>query len=223
MIQKLASTEPAAPERRLLLDGVSWRFYEQFLAEMGDRHIFLTYDRGNLEIMTLSFGHEKYAAVLALLIGVVAEELNIRIVAGGSTTLKRENLNRGLESDGCFYIAKEALVREKQELDLTVDPPPDLAIEVEISRSALSRMAVYAALGVPEVWRYDGEELRFYRLVEGDYQPTDASASFPFLAAQQLMPFLEQSITTDHTSLRRSFRAWVKEHLQGQPADSDEA
>jgi Uma2 family endonuclease len=214
---------PAA-EMRYLLHDISWRFYEQFLAEIGDRPIRLTYDRGSLELMSPSFEHETAGAVLGRLIGVLAEELNLRVKAGKSTTFRREDLERGLEPDECYYTANVPLILGRTEIDLTHDPPPDLAIEVDITRSSLDRMGIYVALGVPEVWRYDGSTLEVHVLQPGGgYARRERSLSFPQVDPTVLPEFVHRGIHTDDTTLVREFRAWVRatilpHHAAGDPA-----
>ena len=114
--------------------------------------------------MSPSSMHERYNCLFRRMIETLTEELAIPIKGAGSTTFKREDLERGLEPDSCFYLANERRIRGKRELDLTIDPPPDLAIEIDITSSSLDRQGIYAALGVPEIWRFDGESLRVYQL-----------------------------------------------------------
>lgn len=216
--QVIPPVAPAlAPERngqRLVLGGIRWPFYEAFLAELGDRPIHLTYDRGNLEIMTLSYGHERYKRRIGRLVEALTEELNLSLVSAGSMTIKREDLARGFEPDECYYIANQARIAGKDELDFTVDPPPDLAIEIDISRSWLDRMGIYAAFRVPEVWRFDGQALHVYRLKEdGHYEQSAGSPSFPFLPLAEFSRFVLTAPGTDETTLIRSFRAWVRERI----------
>jgi Uma2 family endonuclease len=199
-------------EQRLVLYDLPWKTYVRFLKELDERPIRLTYDRGALEIMTLSQEHESYRHLLGRFLDVLTEELNIPVKGGRSTTFKRKKRQRGLEPDGCYWIATEPQVRGKDQIDLRRDPPPDLAIEVEISRSALDRLAIYAALGVPEVWRFDGQSLQVCRLgPDGEYAVCDHSPTFPFRPLAELVAFLQRRKEMDETSLVRSFRAWVRE------------
>src|SRR5258708_2524838 len=147
----LQSDEP------LVLENIRWSTYQALLRDLGDRPIHLTYDQGRLEIMTLSSQHEILRTLLGRLIESLTLELNIPIKSLGSVTIARKELQRGLEADECYYIAQELLVRGKMKLNFKKDPPPDLAVEVDISRSSKSRQSVYAALGVPEMWRFDGK------------------------------------------------------------------
>jgi Uma2 family endonuclease len=127
--------------------------------------------------------------------------------------LDREDLRKGLEPDECYYIQNELAVRGKDVIDLTIDPPPDLAIEVDSTSSSMNRMGIYAALRVPEVWRFDRENLTIYSLVNEEYQPREVSLALPMFDATVLMQFLELSLTMGETSLIRHVRQWVREKL----------
>lgn len=203
-----------------LLHGVDWDFYEELLRRLDDRHVFVTYDRGDLELMSPSQDHEVYKSLIRRFIEQLTLELNIPIMSLGSMTFRRKKLKRGLEPDECYYIQNEARVR-MIEIDLKRDPPPDLALEVEISRRLLDRVSIYAKLGVPEIWRFDGKSLRILlRGPDGDYHPSDRSASLPMLPPADLVRFIRLRATLDETTLVRQFRAWVREKLAGQPRSS---
>jgi Uma2 family endonuclease len=206
----------AAPpiEQRFVLEDVDWQFYEDLLERVGDRHIFITYDRGRLELMSPSWEHAKRGRRIGLLISILAEELEIPIEGGGSTTFRREDLQRGLEPDECFYVKNVDRVRGKRKIDLSVDPPPDLVIEVEISRRMLARLPLYEALGVPELWRDDGQHVRVFTLgTDGRYHEAEHSPSFPMLPVEQLSRLLETGIATDEMNWMRNVRRWVKKNL----------
>jgi len=198
--------------QRFLLRNLDWSQYRTIADAVGASHVRLAYDRGNLEMMTLSHDHERWSKLIGQFIEVITDELDIPRQSGGSTTFNREDLERGLEPDQCYYLANEPLVRDKTDIDLNVDPPPDLAVEVEISRSAVNRMGIYAAIGVPEVWRFDGEELRVFQLTDAPgYAQADRSRHFPMLPLAEVQRFLRQRGQTDETTLVRSFRNWVRE------------
>jgi Uma2 family endonuclease len=198
-----------------LLLGVNWQTYEKMLEAIGDRPVRVTYDRGNLELMSPTPTHEIYKRWFNVLFVMLAEELPLRVKACGSTTFRRQDLDRGLEPDECFYLTSVERVREWAALDLSQDPPPDLAIEVDITRSCLDRMGVYAGLGVPELWRFDGESLQPYRLREDrTYESCAQSPALPFLPLPEFVPFLHQSLTAaDDRDLLRSLRAWVRQRV----------
>lgn len=201
-------------EQRFVLRNVSWSEYQSFAETLGERHLRLTFDRGSLEFMTLSLGHERYSSLLGQFVEVLTDELDMPRQSGGSTTFGRADVERGLEPDRCYYLENEPLVRDKDEIDLAIDPPPDLAIEVDVSRSSLNRMGIYAALRVPEVWRFDGETLRAYRLNKrGSYVEVTRSEHFPFLSLAKVAEFLRRRTEMDETRLVRAFRRWVREQI----------
>jgi Uma2 family endonuclease len=161
--------------------------------------------------MSPSKVHEHIKRLIGRMVEAFTEELNIDIQSASSTTFKREDLARGFEPDECYYIAHAEVVRGKDDIDMTVDPPPDLVIEVDISRSSLNKFGMYRALGIPEVWRYDGEALRLYVLHDGDYVEVQQSTVLPQLSSDHLRSFLNQRSSLGETQLMRQFRAWVRE------------
>jgi Uma2 family endonuclease len=154
--------------------------------------------------------HEEAADLLGCFVVVLTEELNLPRRAGRSVTLRRRRNRRGLEPDNCYWLASAARLQGKRRLDLRVDPPPDLAVEVDVTNSSLDRMSIYAALGVPEVWRLGAGGLSFHVLEAGAYQVRTHSVAFPPLAAADLGGFLAQLGQTDDTALVRQFRDWVR-------------
>jgi Uma2 family endonuclease len=205
-------------EQRFVFRDADWEMYQGFLELLGQRPVRLTYDRGVLELMTLSFGHERLAELIGDFVGVITDELDMPRQNGGSTTFNRKDLDRGLEPDKCFYLANEPQVRGKDEIDLAVDPPPDLAVEIDVSRSSIDRLTIYAALRVPEVWRFDGDELTIYRLnPAGGYAQSSTSGHFPQLAMGEIVRFLKLANTMDQTKLVRTFRDWVRQQNPGHP------
>lgn len=204
------STATLPEQQRFVFDGIRWDQYLGWDALLEDRRVRLTYDRGKLEFMTLSLIHERVKMLFHNLILVLTEEFEVPRLDGGSTTFRREDLERGLEPDQCYYLENEPLVRAKDEIDLTIDPPPDLSVEIEISRSVLDRLGILAALGVPEVWCSNGETARFLRLqASGEYEEVPQSPHFPGIRSEDFIPFLKQRTQTDAQSLMKSFRDWV--------------
>ncbi len=198
----------------VLLHGVRWSTYQALLEDMDNRHIRLTYDNGSLEIMTVSPRHEWSKTLIGRMIEAMTEELNIPIRSGGSTTFRNELLEKGLEPDECYWVANEPFVRARADLDLEHDPPPDIAVEVEISTSALNRLGIYSALRVKELWRSDGHQIIVAELQDdGTYATVPRSPSFPWLPLAELSRFLEASATMGETQWIRSFRAWVRAEL----------
>jgi len=202
-------------EQRFVFYGADWQFYQDVLRQLGNRRVFVTYDRGTLEIMSPSLKHEGVGRLLGLLIFILAEELDVAIRGARSTTLRREDMERGLEPDECFYTVHADAIRDKEELDLSVDPPPDLAIEIEISRRLMERADIYAALGVPELWRHDGVKLRIYVLDDRrTYAEADASPSFPMISPAQLDDLLQQSRGRNDVEWARLVRSWIRQNLR---------
>ncbi len=198
-------------ENRVLLSGISWATFESLLADTRNHGTRFTYDRGYLEMMSPSREHERLKTMMGRMIEAMTEVLAIPISSAGSTTLKAEWKERGLEADESYYIANEPRVRGRDEIDLRIDPPPDLAIEVDLSSSSLDQLSIYADLGVPEVWLYDGTKLKVHQLQsDGMYVQQARSPSFPFLPLDQIEGFLTRRNETDETTWIRSFRAWVK-------------
>jgi Uma2 family endonuclease len=210
---KTVLPKPEARER-FVFEQVDWKFYEQVLRAVGDRRIFVTYYRGTLEVMSPSYEHDWYAARLALLVRILGEELGVEHVCGGSTTFRRRQVSAGLEPDNCFYIRNVGAVLGKHRIDLNVDPPPDLAIEVEISHRLGERVSVYEALRVPELWRYNGRMLRVMELgEEGRYTERDHSIAFPTLPLAQAHRFLQMGWEMGDLEWGRTLRAWVRRNL----------
>ncbi len=206
----MATASHLQPEQRVVLRGVSWQTYNALVDETESSAVRLTYDRGRLEMMSPSRDHERFKTLIGRIIEIFTEELDIPMQAGGSTTWRKEDLQRGLEADECYYIQHEPQICHREILDLSVDPPPDLAVEVEIGHSILDKLAVYGALRVPEIWRYDGESLRVC-LLQPDKTYADAARSLnlPQLAPQQVAYFLGLRRQTRETEWARMFRRWV--------------
>ncbi|MGJ5632489.1 Uma2 family endonuclease [Nostoc sp. CALU 1950] len=198
-------------EQRTVLDNVSWETFEALLRDTGeDRGSRFAYDCGVLEIMTPLFEHENPKIQFDRLIFALAVELKTKIRSAGSTTLKRKPIAKGIEPDSCYYIQNEPLIRGKQELDLITDPAPDLAVEIDITSSSVNKFNIYAALGVGELWRYNGEILKFYQLVASEYIEIKSSIAFPLISVSEMNRFIQQSKTMDEIDLVLSFSAWVR-------------
>lgn len=204
-------TTSTLAEQRTVLQNISWETFEALLTETGeDRGSRFAYECGTLEIMTPLFEHENPKSNFGNFILALAEEFNIEIKSAGSTTLKRRFVKRGIEPDNCYYIQSEPIVRGRQTLDLETDPPPDLAIEIDITSSSVNKLAIYSALGVPELWQYNGRDLKFYQLVEGQYIEREFSIAFPLISVAEMSRFIEQSKTVGEIALLRLFRASVR-------------
>lgn len=197
----------------LRIDDVSWEEYENLLADLGEGYaVRIFYDRGRMEIMAPASTHEKPKSVIHTLVTALRDELDIDVESLGSTTLKREMKARGAEPDDCFYIQNAALVIGKEDLDLNHDPPPDLAVEIDRTSTSLNRFAIYAGLGVPEIWRVVAHRVDIYLLNDDRYRQSPTSNVFPFLTAQALSEFLIRGLAEGERKVASAFRAWVREH-----------
>lgn len=202
-------------EQRVVLHNIGWNTYERLLADHENYSApRFTYDRGELEIMSPSPEHEAYNRSIALLVEILAAELGTDVYDLGSTTFRREDLERGFEPDSCFYIENEERVRGKARIDLAVDPPPDLVIEIDIISPSFSKLPIYAQIGVPEVWRYDGERLKILVLEGSEYVETTESTVVPPVTSNVLSNFMEKSTTTKRTVWLEAVREWARNDSQ---------
>jgi Uma2 family endonuclease len=198
-------------EQRTVLHNISWETYEHLLADHRDSSSpRFTYDRGELEIMVVSGRHERPNRLISLLVEVVADEMELDLVNLGSTTFRREDLQRGFEPDSCFYIQNEERIRGKVEIDSDVDPPPDLVIEVDITSPSLDRFPIYAHFGVPEVWRYDGERVVVYEFRKAEYVEVANSLALPWFTSEILTRLVEQGLTMRRTAWLKEVREWAQ-------------
>lgn len=190
---------------------VSWNFYRAMLREFDERPSRINYDRGTLEVMTLSLEHERYKSMLGLMVGLIALTFRLRVTHGGSSTLKRITKKKGLEADQCYWVANEPAVRGKKRINLSVDPPPDLVIEIDVMHSVVNREKIYAALGVPEMWLFGRDaKLAAFALEQGAWKPVEHSRSFPFLRVADLNPFIARIGVDDDTSVLADFAEWLR-------------
>lgn len=204
-------------ETRVVLEPVSWSLYQQILTELGDsRGTRLAYDNGRLEIMSPSDSHEHVKTIVARLIEAYADAAGVDIEGLGSWTLNREDQNKGIEPDECYYVQSFPAIAQKKRLDLAVDPPPDLAIEVEITSSSLPKQPIYAALGVGEIWRFDGKRYRiFRRTAEGAYVESHQSGCFPDLPIDEVNRFVRIGLESRQPAAVRALREWMKGRSTG--------
>ena len=192
---------------------IGWEGYDSLLAMVGDGHLRLTFDGKDVELMSPSLDHDRFERKLGRLVEVLTEELDIPCESLGGPTWRLRLKEKGLEPDECFYLVNSPTAIGRQ-IDLTVDPPPDLAIEIEISRSIVDRLGIYAALGFPEIWRFNGETLRVERLrPDQTYETVDFSPAFPFLPLEDIVRWLEEGQNIGQTSWIRAFRLWVRTEL----------
>ncbi|MEM8637289.1 MAG: Uma2 family endonuclease [Cyanobacteria bacterium P01_G01_bin.54] len=209
----VTAQQQTPPKRadRVVLSNISWQQFEDLLAMLGDqRSSRLAYDSGYLEIMTPLPEHEYYRDVIGDAVKDMGDELDLDYESYGSTTWRKKLKQAGVEPDNCFYFQNEALVRGKLEFDLAIDPPPDLALEVDLTNKSLNRFPIYARLGVPELWCYDDGVLTIYQLQQGEYCEVEKSSIFPQLVVRALPQLIEAHRLEGRRALRRAVRDWVK-------------
>lgn len=196
-------------ENRVIFHHLNWSAYQQILHALPEsRAARLTYDRGTLEITMPSEIHEFSAELISIFIRTLVVELGLKIKTLGSTTLDREDLNRGVEPDKAFYIQNQPAVAGRT-INLATDPPPDLVVEVEISHSDIQKLELYAELGIPEFWRYNGQILRIYQLESGIYHEVEQSPTFPQVPKARLYQFLNQA-QEDEIAATQALIAWLR-------------
>lgn len=196
----------------VVLSNISWQTYQAMLDDMGDRSsVRLVYDRGVLEIKMPSDLHEAINRLLARIVGVLAEELDLSLKEFGSVTLNRSDIKKGAEPDSSFYIQNADLIIGNK-IDISVDPPPDLIIEVDITNSSARSFAVYQQLGIPEIWRYTNGRVRIFQLQDGDYLECEFSSIFTVISGKVLEHFLQMSSTENSTRIVRAVRQWLREN-----------
>jgi Uma2 family endonuclease len=209
----LARINSLRDDERLILHDITWEAYQELLDELGEhRHVLVSYSEGALEIMPLSHRHERHKEFILRLIGALTEELEIEMISAGSTTLQLESAERGAEPDTSFFIQHAARMIGRETYDLLTDPPPDIVVEVDISRPSYSKKESYARFGVPEFWTYNGKKFKMFRLKGASYVETARSVAFPFLQASDVAAFIERSKREGHNAVIKSFREWVRAH-----------
>ena len=212
-IDYLALIEKMPPGAVTILPDVEWEEYEELLHELDERSgVRLTYDSGRLQIMTLSFGHERIVDMFPHLIMALALECGMNFIGAKSTTFRKELDEKGTEPDDCYYFTnfKQVAGKEKTAIDLSVDPPPELAFEVDITSPSLDKLPIYAAIGVPELWRYTKNGFEFYRLEDGEYFEITHSDLFPFLTPDDVYSFLSIGVAEGAVVMANEFREWIK-------------
>jgi Uma2 family endonuclease len=198
---------------RIILHGVSWATYESLLADFQDSNaVHFAYDRGVLEIMAPSAKHEEPNRALSLLVDLVTGEWDIEVRRLGSTTFTRKDLSKGFEPDSCFYIQQVEHIRGKEEIDVAVDPPPDLIIEIDVTNPSLNKFPIYAALGVPEVWRYQRGQVQIFQLAGEQYTAVEQSTMLPPLTGTMLTQFLEENRTLRSPDWMRRVQEWARQN-----------
>jgi Uma2 family endonuclease len=210
----LAVSTAPPPEQRIVLHHIAWDTYERMLNDLGNnRSVRLAYYRGSLEIMTPLEEHERAKSLIRRFIEILIAELGLNRKSMASTRLTRPDLQASGEPEECYYIQNEPLVRGKT-VDLANDPPPDLVLEVDITHTDLDKLKLYADLGIPEFWRYNGKIWRIYQLEQGSYTEVEASPTFPWVRKQLLYDFLSACNVEGETKAERSLQLWVRSQAQ---------
>jgi Uma2 family endonuclease len=206
---------PRSTSSGVVFHNVTWNDYESMLRIVGERPIRVTYDQGTMEVFIPGFGHESDAYLLGRMVDMLTEELEIDVEGGDTTTHKRPDLDKGAEPDKCYWLGERArCLRGKRHLDLNLDPVPDLVIEVDVTHTSVDRHEIFAALGVPEVWRSNSRTVQFLHLqADGTYRRATASRNFPTLRVASIAQFLKQGRTADKVAWTRSFRAFVRKKV----------
>jgi Uma2 family endonuclease len=201
-------TKPTEGEKQMILRGVGWEGYQSLLRMVGDQPVRLTYDRGDVELTSPLLKHERKKSLLAQFVRILAREFRIPVLPTGSTTWNREVLDKGLEADESFYLGKLERIADPDNIDLEADPPPDLAIEIGITRSALDRIGIYCALGVAELWRFNGITLRvLLRQDDRSYLQSSASAAFSDVPMDAITQFAAREGIRDENAYLDEFSA----------------
>ncbi|CAD5930849.1 hypothetical protein NO108_01660 [Planktothrix rubescens] len=198
------------PGQHLILRQVSWKEFEAILEEMGEhRASRVAYYQGVLEIRMSLPEHETKKELISDFVKILLDELELDSQTFGSTTFKRPEMAAGIEPDNCFYIQNAALMIGKQRINLSVDPPPDLAIEVDVTSK--TKLDAYLTLAVPELWIYTEGKLQIFVLQQGEYLSTETSPIFGNLPViGGILQFLQQSEILGDSAARRGFRQWVR-------------
>jgi Uma2 family endonuclease len=199
------------PEATLTLHGVSWQTYEDLLEAVGEAPpLRISYNEGVMQVMTISYEHEFFAECLNHLVGLVRTVKRIKIISFGRATMKIQEKMKGAEPDASFYIKSAAALGNKYRLDLAIDPPPDIVVETDIFHDSQSKYPIYAALGVPEIWRFDGKRLTIHRLKDDHYEESRVSIELPVLSADHLTQFLANAQEDDQDEALRAFEDWLR-------------
>ena len=200
----------------LVLHGVTWDDYEQLLEDMnGWPGMRITYYKGMLEIVSPSPRHEKIKAFIDNLVAMFCEERDIAMENLGSTTFKQKKNEQGAEPDVCFHVTNVEHIAGKDKINPDFDPVPDIAVEIDISNESTAKFEIHRTFGMPEIWRYDGNSVRLYRLAEAQYVEIPESRFFPELSATILTSFVEQSRIQGRTAALAAFRHWLQTHNAG--------
>lgn len=190
---------------------VTWEEYEELLEQVGEaRHLRISYNSGVLKAMSVSLEHEKYADFFKSMMTIIRLRLRLNILFSGSATMRKKKKNKGSEPDAGFYVQTAAIVGNRLDLNFEVDPPPDIVVEVGIHHDSTRSDAIYAALGVPEIWRYDGVETTIYLLQGEAYVEAEVSRALPMLTAAVLTEYLRRMREDGEFAATLAFDEWLQ-------------
>ncbi len=213
-IEKIYKAVEMAREQQaaIILSNVAWATYRQFVEETMDiiRSPRFYYDERNLLIMSVSSEHEAVKDSIVYLINILTEEFQINARSLGSTTYLKDDIEKGFEPDSCFYFENEERIRGVKRLDMSVHPAPDLIVEVDITSLSTFRQHIFAAFGVPEIWRFDGEQIEILKLENGKYVPVENSLALPLVTPEKLTEFIKESQTLSRLEWIGKVRDWAK-------------
>lgn len=208
---EIASQLP--PGAEVMFRDVGWDEYEQLLEQLGEAAgLRLSYNDGTLKIMTLSSEHESYADFIKLLVGHISFRLRLNIRFFGSATMRKQKSRKGGEPDACFYVQSVSAIGNRMQLDFATDPPPDIVVEVDLQHDSRDKFPIYAALGVPEIWRYDGAQLSIYELHNDRYSEVEQSLALPVLSSVALTRFLALLRRDGESQTLAAFDEWLQSH-----------
>jgi Uma2 family endonuclease len=195
----------------VIFHDVPWEEYEELLAQVGESPgLRISYDDGTLKVMTLSSEHEKYTRFIEKLVTLLSLRLEIRILSFGSATMKKSKRRKGNEPDCCFYVQTAAALGKRIKLDFAVDPPPDVAVEVDVHHASQDKFSIYAALGVPEIWRFDGQQLFIHPWREDRYVEAETSRALPMLTSRILTEYLTRMREEGEFETIIAFDEWLQ-------------
>ena len=198
-------------DAEVIFHGATWEEYEELLDQVGEAAgLRISFNDGTLKVMSLSSEHEKYVRFIERLISTLSLRLRINIVSFGSATMRKRRESKGNEPDACFYVQTAATIGNRIELDFSIDPPPDMVVEVDIHHDSTDNNAIYAALGVPEIWRYDERAMTIYHLRQGEYVGAEASLALPMLSAGIITEYVNRMREVGEFEALLAFDEWLQ-------------
>lgn len=199
------------PEQPLILHNITWDEYEDLLEQVGEPGgLRISYDNGRLKIMSLSAEHEKYVRFMEKMITAISLRLHVVILSFGSATMKKQRAEKGNEPDACFYVQSAASIGNRIRLNFAIDPPPDIAVEVDVHHDSDDKFSIHAALGVGELWLFDRTKLTIHLLQDGQYVETNASRALPMLSSRVLTDFLLRLPREGEFQTLMAFDEWLQ-------------